>query len=347
MSVLIESMSVLMLSIDFDGTNSTAANFFFPMHRQHGGGREENDRHDQRRQPRRDAEADEHEHDRDEEEGEAEEADESAPAKRPMPPPSFATVSLTSSLSSAISPRKSVVMSSVSSLMIVPRERSESFLLHFEPYRACQEQKECLAATIARDASDVVELVKDFRFEAAHFLPHVPEGHKCRRMHGHSFRGEVAVRGTIDPAIGWLIDFADLKRAVDPDRRPARSLPPQRNRRPREPDLGAARDLDLEPARAADPATASHHDRGDVQFEVPLLRGWGVGSVAEWPTETDRRSRVQDGRGTRSRVCLGRISDARSAFQPREALANRQTSRAHARSASTRRQPTFSSSPRS
>ena len=40
--------------------------------------------------------------------------------------------------------------------------------------------------------SDIVELVKDFRFEAAHFLPHVPQGHKCRRMHGHSFRGEVA-----------------------------------------------------------------------------------------------------------------------------------------------------------
>lgn len=64
--------------------------------------------------------------------------------------------------------------------------------------------------------SHFVELVKDFRFEAAHFLPHVPEGHKCRRIHGHSFRGEVAVRGAIDPAIGWLMDFADLKRVVDP-----------------------------------------------------------------------------------------------------------------------------------
>ena len=61
-----------------------------------------------------------------------------------------------------------------------------------------------------------VELVKDFHFEAAHWLPNVPEGHKCRRMHGHSFRGEVAVRGEVDPATGWLIDFADLKRAVDP-----------------------------------------------------------------------------------------------------------------------------------
>ncbi len=64
--------------------------------------------------------------------------------------------------------------------------------------------------------SDVMELVKDFRFEAAHFLPQVPEGHKCRRIHGHSFRGEVAVRGPIDPKIGWVMDFADLKRAIDP-----------------------------------------------------------------------------------------------------------------------------------
>jgi 6-pyruvoyltetrahydropterin/6-carboxytetrahydropterin synthase len=64
--------------------------------------------------------------------------------------------------------------------------------------------------------SHVVELVKDFRFEAAHYLPNVPEGHKCRRMHGHSFRGEVAVRGPVDGHVGWLIDFADLKRAIDP-----------------------------------------------------------------------------------------------------------------------------------
>jgi 6-pyruvoyltetrahydropterin/6-carboxytetrahydropterin synthase len=64
--------------------------------------------------------------------------------------------------------------------------------------------------------SEVVELVKDFRFEAAHFLPNVPEGHKCRRIHGHSFRGEVAVRGPLDPLLGWVMDFADLKRVVGP-----------------------------------------------------------------------------------------------------------------------------------
>jgi 6-pyruvoyltetrahydropterin/6-carboxytetrahydropterin synthase len=61
-----------------------------------------------------------------------------------------------------------------------------------------------------------VELVKEFRFEAAHYLPNVPSGHKCRRMHGHSFRGEVAVRGEVDPSTGWLIDFADLQKLVRP-----------------------------------------------------------------------------------------------------------------------------------
>lgn len=62
----------------------------------------------------------------------------------------------------------------------------------------------------------MLELVKDFRFESAHFLPNVPEGHKCRRMHGHSFRGEVAVRGPIDPHTGWVMDFADLKQRIEP-----------------------------------------------------------------------------------------------------------------------------------
>jgi 6-pyruvoyltetrahydropterin/6-carboxytetrahydropterin synthase len=62
----------------------------------------------------------------------------------------------------------------------------------------------------------VVELVKDFRFEAAHYLPNLPDSHKCRRTHGHSFRGEIAVRGPVDPQVGWVIDFADLKRAVQP-----------------------------------------------------------------------------------------------------------------------------------
>ena len=61
-----------------------------------------------------------------------------------------------------------------------------------------------------------MELYKDFTFEAAHRLPHVPEGHKCARLHGHSFRVRVTVAGPLDPALGWVMDFAELKRAWKP-----------------------------------------------------------------------------------------------------------------------------------
>jgi 6-pyruvoyltetrahydropterin/6-carboxytetrahydropterin synthase len=53
----------------------------------------------------------------------------------------------------------------------------------------------------------IVELTKDYRFEAAHMLPCVPAGHKCSRLHGHSYKVEVEVKGPVDPATGWLVDF--------------------------------------------------------------------------------------------------------------------------------------------
>ena len=61
-----------------------------------------------------------------------------------------------------------------------------------------------------------VRLGKTFGFEAAHFLPCFPEGHKCRRMHGHSFKVEVIVEGEMDPEDGYLIDYADIKKATAP-----------------------------------------------------------------------------------------------------------------------------------
>jgi len=61
-----------------------------------------------------------------------------------------------------------------------------------------------------------VRLAKTFHFEAAHDLPTFPEGHKCRRLHGHSFRFEVIVEGEVDQAKGYLIDFGDIKKAADP-----------------------------------------------------------------------------------------------------------------------------------
>lgn len=61
-----------------------------------------------------------------------------------------------------------------------------------------------------------MELHKEFSFEAAHHLPNVPDGHKCRRLHGHSFRVSLHVEGPVDPALGWVVDFADIKRAFGP-----------------------------------------------------------------------------------------------------------------------------------
>lgn len=58
------------------------------------------------------------------------------------------------------------------------------------------------------------ELIKTFRFEAAHSLPNLPEGHKCRRMHGHGYRVDIHVTGEADPHTGWIIDFGDIKRIV-------------------------------------------------------------------------------------------------------------------------------------
>ncbi|HOA62155.1 MAG: 6-carboxytetrahydropterin synthase QueD [Verrucomicrobia bacterium] len=61
-----------------------------------------------------------------------------------------------------------------------------------------------------------VELRKTFQFEAAHLLPRLPESHKCRRLHGHSFRAEIAVAGECDPDLGWLIDYAEITKRFKP-----------------------------------------------------------------------------------------------------------------------------------
>ncbi len=62
----------------------------------------------------------------------------------------------------------------------------------------------------------IVTIERTFRFEAAHLLPHVPEGHKCRRLHGHSFIVDVAARGPVDERVGWFIDYADVEEAFAP-----------------------------------------------------------------------------------------------------------------------------------
>jgi 6-pyruvoyltetrahydropterin/6-carboxytetrahydropterin synthase len=58
------------------------------------------------------------------------------------------------------------------------------------------------------------EIVKEFHFDAAHFLPTAPDGHPYRRMHGHSFKVEVTIAGTPDPEQGWIVDFGVIEARV-------------------------------------------------------------------------------------------------------------------------------------
>ena len=60
------------------------------------------------------------------------------------------------------------------------------------------------------------EIIKTFRFEAAHSLVRAPSGHKCRQLHGHSYRVDVHVTGPVDPHTGWVMDFGELAKAAEP-----------------------------------------------------------------------------------------------------------------------------------
>lgn len=60
------------------------------------------------------------------------------------------------------------------------------------------------------------EIVQSFRFEAAHFLPNVGPQHRCRRVHGHSYKVDVHVAGDVDETSGWVVDFYDIEAAFGP-----------------------------------------------------------------------------------------------------------------------------------
>jgi 6-pyruvoyltetrahydropterin/6-carboxytetrahydropterin synthase len=61
-----------------------------------------------------------------------------------------------------------------------------------------------------------ISITQAFTFEAAHHLPHVPETHRCRRLHGHSYRVELTLAGEVDPHTGFVIDFFDVEAVFAP-----------------------------------------------------------------------------------------------------------------------------------
>jgi len=61
-----------------------------------------------------------------------------------------------------------------------------------------------------------MEIYKDFSFDSAHFLPNVPTGHKCGRLHGHTFQLRIVVSGPVGETTGWIMDFGDIKQVFKP-----------------------------------------------------------------------------------------------------------------------------------
>lgn len=62
----------------------------------------------------------------------------------------------------------------------------------------------------------MMRIYKEFQIEAAHLLPNLPDDHKCRRLHGHSFRISVHVEEKLDIKLGWVMDYADISRIFQP-----------------------------------------------------------------------------------------------------------------------------------
>lgn len=62
----------------------------------------------------------------------------------------------------------------------------------------------------------LMEIFKHFSFDSAHFLPNVPDGHKCKEIHGHTYRVVVYIEGTLESELNWVMDFAELKERIEP-----------------------------------------------------------------------------------------------------------------------------------
>src|SRR5262245_22653904 len=60
-----------------------------------------------------------------------------------------------------------------------------------------------------------MEIYREFSFDAAHYLPMLPEGHKCNEMHGHTYHLKVYIKGNLNPTPGWVMDFKEMKNKIN------------------------------------------------------------------------------------------------------------------------------------
>ena len=62
----------------------------------------------------------------------------------------------------------------------------------------------------------ILILYKQFTFDAAHYLPKLPDDHKCRQMHGHTYYLTIFIEGEVLKEQGWILDFGDIKKTLKP-----------------------------------------------------------------------------------------------------------------------------------
>src|ERR1700689_1246665 len=84
------------------------------------------------------------------------------------------------------------------------------------PARCRRRRRDRASPAVLQTAPMRTRLERHYRFEAAHFLPKVPPGHKCARMHGHSYQIDLVIEGDVDPELGWVIDFAEIDEHATP-----------------------------------------------------------------------------------------------------------------------------------
>ena len=61
-----------------------------------------------------------------------------------------------------------------------------------------------------------MKIFKNFSFDSAHFLPNVPDGHKCKEIHGHTYRLKVILEGNLEENLDCVVDFAEVKKVIKP-----------------------------------------------------------------------------------------------------------------------------------
>jgi 6-pyruvoyltetrahydropterin/6-carboxytetrahydropterin synthase len=61
-----------------------------------------------------------------------------------------------------------------------------------------------------------MKIFKTFTFDSAHFLPNVPDGHKCKNIHGHTYSLTVFIEGELEEHLEWVMDFAVIKKVINP-----------------------------------------------------------------------------------------------------------------------------------